>query len=123
MPAAASAPPNALPAGPWEDEILSPRETAKEIDLSEFTLMRMRQSPDAGGLPYVQLSPGRIGYRRGDIRAFLLSRRVGTLANEPPKALPFAKPSGRGRPRRGVLTRWSPKNTDDSAEDDPPQAA
>jgi hypothetical protein len=92
----------------WEDQVLSPRDTAKQLGCSEFTLLRMRQRPNSDGLPWVRLTAGRIGYRRGDIRAYLLARRVGTTPEQAPEqtpaatrgvALPFAKPSGRGRPK------------------------
>jgi hypothetical protein len=46
----------------------------------------MRQQKDQGGLPFIQLSPGRIGYRKSDIEAFLLARRVGHLPDEVPAA-------------------------------------
>jgi hypothetical protein len=49
------------------------------LGVSVFTLLRMRQRPGADGLPFIQLSPKRIGYRLGDVRAYLKARRVGEL--------------------------------------------
>jgi hypothetical protein len=54
-------------------------ETASLLGLSSFTLLRMRQRPEADGLPFVKLSPNRLGYRLGDVRSFLAARRVGSL--------------------------------------------
>src|SRR2546421_604146 len=62
-----------------DDRVQTAADTARQLGVSEFTLLRMRQSDNSGGLPFVQLSPGRIGYLRGDIRAYLVARRVGTL--------------------------------------------
>ena len=42
-----------------------------------MTLLRMRQRPNAGGLPFVKLSQHRVGYLRDDLLAFLAVRRVG----------------------------------------------
>lgn len=64
---------------PDDDRVLTAAETAVLLGVSEFTLLRKRQRPKADGLPFVQLSPNRIGYRLGDVRAFLLARRVGAL--------------------------------------------
>jgi hypothetical protein len=60
-----------------DDSILTRRETAKAINTGLFTLDRKRREPDAGGLPWVQLSPHRVGYRWGDIKAFITARRHG----------------------------------------------
>lgn len=57
-------------------------EVAEMLGVSTFTLLRKRQQPDAGGLPFVQLSTNRIGYLRADVEAFLRARRVGKLAGE-----------------------------------------
>lgn len=69
---------------PGEDRVLTAAEAAKQLGLSRFTMLRMRRSPDAGGLPFVRLSQGRIGYRGRDIEAYLFARRVGHLPDEPP---------------------------------------
>jgi antitoxin component of RelBE/YafQ-DinJ toxin-antitoxin module len=63
-----------------DDDIINDAPTvAKQLGVSKATLIRMRQRQDAGGLPFVKLSAKRIGYRRADVRAFLVARRVGTL--------------------------------------------
>jgi hypothetical protein len=59
--------------------VLTVDETVALLGISVFTLLRMRQRQDAGGLPFVQLSAKRLGYRLGDIRAYLRARRVGSL--------------------------------------------
>ncbi len=64
---------------PTDDAVLTAAETAALLGVSKFTLLRMRQRPDADGLPFVKLSPHRIGYVRSDVRAFLASRRVGSV--------------------------------------------
>ena len=64
---------------PSEDAVLTAAEAARMLGVSEFTLLRMRQRPNADGLPYVKLSPKRIGYIRRDLLAFLAARRVGVL--------------------------------------------
>jgi hypothetical protein len=46
---------------PTEDAVLSAAETAELLGVSEFTLLRKRQRPNADGLPYIRLSPKRIG--------------------------------------------------------------
>ncbi len=74
----------AAPRGPpsWlddNDRVLTADETTALLGLSTFTLLRMRQRPNAGGLPFVRLSPKRIGYRLSDIRSYLQARRVGSL--------------------------------------------
>jgi hypothetical protein len=60
-----------------DDAVSTVAYTARLLGVSEITLLRMRQREDRGGLPFVQLSPGRIGYLRRDVRAFLEARRVG----------------------------------------------
>jgi predicted DNA-binding transcriptional regulator AlpA len=65
---------------PTEDNVLTVAETARLLGVSQFTLLRMRQRPDADGLPYVKLSPHRLGYVRRDVLAFLAMRRVGVLS-------------------------------------------
>lgn len=62
-----------------EDACLSTGETAQLLGVDRITLLRMRQLDDCGGLPWVRVSPGRIGYMRRDIRAYLAARRVGAL--------------------------------------------
>jgi hypothetical protein len=72
--------PRAPPA--WLDDnerVLTVDETAGLLGVSTFTLLRMRQRPNADGLPFVQLSPKRIGYRLCDIRSYLQACRVGSL--------------------------------------------
>jgi hypothetical protein len=73
---------DASPPLPDDDRVLTAAETAKLLGVSEFTLLRKRQRPNADGLPYVMLSPKRLGYRLGDVRAYLRSRRVGSLPKE-----------------------------------------
>jgi hypothetical protein len=65
-----------------DEVVLTEPEVRQLLRLSKITLLRMRQREDRGGLPFVQLSPGRIGYLRGDLRAFLAARRVGSLSNK-----------------------------------------
>jgi hypothetical protein len=65
-----------------EDAVLTPAETERLLGVSKFTLWRKRKLPDCGGLPFVRLSPGRIGYLRSDVRAFLGARRVGAPAEQ-----------------------------------------
>jgi hypothetical protein len=67
---------------PTEDAVLTVAETARLLSVSKFTLLRMRQRQGCAGLPFVQLSPGRIGYLRQDVLAFLKARRVGALPEE-----------------------------------------
>jgi predicted DNA-binding transcriptional regulator AlpA len=65
---------------PLEDAaVLTATETAAMLGVSKFTLLRMRQRSAADGLPFVKLSPNRIGYLRSDVQAFLAARRVGVL--------------------------------------------
>src|SRR5262249_10057268 len=64
---------------PSDDRVLTADEASKRIGLSRFTMLRMRRLPDAGGLPFVRLSQGRIGYRIRDLEAYLVARRVGRL--------------------------------------------
>jgi hypothetical protein len=64
-----------------DNTVLTEPETRKRVRLSKATLIRVRQSPDLGGLPFIQLSPGRIGYLWGDVKAYILARRV-TVAGE-----------------------------------------
>lgn len=59
-----------------EAVVLTEREVRQLLRLSKITLLRMRQRDDRGGLPFVQLSPGCIGYLKCDVRAFLEARRV-----------------------------------------------
>jgi len=62
-----------------DEGVLTVAETARLLSVSKFTLLRMRQRGGCDGLPFVQLSPGRIGYLRRDVRDFLAARRIGTL--------------------------------------------
>jgi hypothetical protein len=71
--------PDAFSDARLEDEILTAAATAKLLGLSIFTLLRKRQEPDGGDLPWVRLSERRIGYRRGDVRHYQLARRRGAL--------------------------------------------
>jgi predicted DNA-binding transcriptional regulator AlpA len=64
-----------------DDRVLTPREVAGLIGLSLFTMLRMRQAN--AGPPWVQISPNRIGYRLGDVKAYLAAQRVGALPNDP----------------------------------------
>jgi len=66
----------------FHDRVLTAPATAEMLGLSEFTLLRKRQLPDAGGLPFVQLSAKRIGYRLSDVLAFLNAHRVGALPKD-----------------------------------------
>ena len=52
------------PTNSIEDAVLTATDTARMLGVSKFTLLRMRQRPAAGGLPFVKLSPNRIGYVR-----------------------------------------------------------
>lgn len=63
-----------------ENAVLTAAETASLLGVSKFTLLRMRQRTAADGLPFVKLSPNRIGYVRRDVLAFLAARRVGALS-------------------------------------------
>ena len=65
---------------PEDYTVLTEAEVRQQLRLSKITLLRMRQRDDRGGLPFVQLSPGRIGYLRADVTAFLAARRVGAIA-------------------------------------------
>jgi hypothetical protein len=65
--------------------VLTEPEVRRLTGLSKITLLRMRKRDDCGGLPYIQLSPGRIGYMRRDTCAYLIARRVGSLP-QPAKA-------------------------------------
>jgi hypothetical protein len=67
------------PATHTDDAVLTAAETANMLRVSSITLLRMRQRPDADGLPFVRLSQHRIGYVRRDVLAFLAARRVGAL--------------------------------------------
>jgi hypothetical protein len=71
---------------PSEDKVLTAAEAAKRLGLSRFTLLRMRQLPNAGGLPFVKLSQARIGYWSRDVAAYLVAKRVGRLPDEPDDA-------------------------------------
>ena len=57
--------------------VLTPEQTARELQLSLSTLARMRVH--GNGPPYVQLSRQKVGYRRSDLENFLESRvRIST---------------------------------------------
>lgn len=64
------------------DAVLTEPEARQLLRLSKITMLRMRQLPDQGGLPFVRLSPGRIGYFQRDVHAYLATRRVGCLPDE-----------------------------------------
>ena len=66
---------------PEDEFVLTVPEVRQLLRLSKITLLRMRQRDDRGGLPFVQLSPGRIGYLH-DVRAYLAARRVGSLPEQ-----------------------------------------
>jgi hypothetical protein len=59
--------------------VLSTREVSQTLGLSTITVKRMRKLADRGGLPFVQLSPGRIGYLRSDVHGYIAARRIGAL--------------------------------------------
>jgi hypothetical protein len=71
-----------LPNFTIDDAVLTAADTARLLGVSKFTLLRMRQREDCDGLPFVQLSPGRIGYLRSDVRAYIAARRVGALPSQ-----------------------------------------
>jgi len=55
-------------------EIISPKDLPKETGLSRVTVWRLEK---AGQFPpRIQLSPGRVGYRRSEVAAWLESREV-----------------------------------------------
>jgi hypothetical protein len=70
------------------EAVLSTREVSQALGLSTITVKRMRKLADCGGLPFVKLSTGRIGYLRRDIISYLATRRVGTLPGEPSAQAP-----------------------------------
>lgn len=56
-------------------EIMSPRDVERDLDLDQVTIWRLRRR---GEFPEpIRLSPGRKGYLRTDIRAWLASRSRG----------------------------------------------
>jgi len=67
---------------PDEDTVLSAADTARLLGVSKYTLLRMRQREGCDGLPWVQITPGRLGYMRRDVRAYLVARRVGMLPEQ-----------------------------------------
>jgi predicted DNA-binding transcriptional regulator AlpA len=57
------------------DEILSPRATRGMLgDISEATLWRMRRRGDIA--EPIHVSPGRVGWRRRDVLAYIESRQT-----------------------------------------------
>jgi len=74
-----------------DDLILTEPEARHLLRLSKLTLIRMRMRADKGGLPFVRLSAGRIGYLRRDLVSYLAAQRVGTLPDEPPSLTPRRK--------------------------------
>jgi hypothetical protein len=56
--------------------VMSAADTARYLGVLKITLLRVRQRDARGGLPFVQLSPGRIGYLRRDVDAYLAARRI-----------------------------------------------
>src|SRR4051812_34951075 len=67
---------------PDEDAVLSAADTARLLGVTKITLHRMRQREGCDGLPWVQVTPGRIGYMRRDVRAYLIARRRGALPEQ-----------------------------------------
>lgn len=59
------------------DRVLNGRETAALLGVSLRTLDRIAA---VGGLPKIQLSPGRVGFRRRDVLTWLESRRAKSAA-------------------------------------------
>ena len=56
--------------------ILDTKAASQATSLSVITLKRMRRRADCGGLPWVRLSAGRVGYMESDIENYLTARRV-----------------------------------------------
>jgi predicted DNA-binding transcriptional regulator AlpA len=54
-------------------EIISPKDLPKETGISRVTVWRLEKAGDFP--PRIQLSPGRVGYRRADVTAWLESRK------------------------------------------------
>ena len=52
-----------------DDAVLTVSDTAQLLGVSKFTLLRLRQREGAGGLPFVQISPGRLGGIKSRTRA------------------------------------------------------
>ena len=72
--------PDAKPSLRDEDDVIDPTSKVQQVlGVSKDTLERMRKLPNAGGLPFIRLSANRIGYRRGDWRAFIAARRFGAI--------------------------------------------
>jgi predicted DNA-binding transcriptional regulator AlpA len=71
-----------------QSAVLTEPEVRQLLGLSKITLHRMRYRPNCGGLPYVKLSPGRIGYLRSDVETYLNECRVGARAAPRERALP-----------------------------------
>lgn len=57
-----------------QKEILSPRELPGVTGLSRTTCWRLEKDPSSGFPKRIQLSPGRVGYRRSEIEGWLKSR-------------------------------------------------
>ena len=54
---------------------LTEPEARQLLRVSKITLIRMRKLADKGGLPFVKLSPGRVGYLRRDVVGYLQSHK------------------------------------------------
>jgi hypothetical protein len=61
-----------------EDELLSPKEAARELGVSEVWLAKRRQNGD--GPPYEVMSPRCIKYRRSKLRAWVEQRSFTSTA-------------------------------------------
>jgi hypothetical protein len=82
-----------------DERVLTAEETSVLLGVSVFTLLRKRQERGGGDLPWVRLSAKRIGYRLGDVKAWLLARRQGALPETPPEKPPL---SGAAKTKRGA---------------------
>jgi hypothetical protein len=59
------------------NSVLTTKEAAARLRKHPVTLWKWRQLPDCGGLPFIQISDGTIGYRESDLEALLDARTVG----------------------------------------------
>jgi hypothetical protein len=58
------------------DPVLTTKEAAARLRKHPATLWKWRQLPDCGGLPFIQISNGTIGYRESHVEALLDARTV-----------------------------------------------
>jgi hypothetical protein len=58
------------------DPILTTKEAAARLRKHPITLWKWRQLPDYGGLPFIRISSGSIGYRTSAVEALLNARTV-----------------------------------------------